>query len=114
MSLDDWTDDPPQGPFPKWFWGCVVPLAVAAYAIWVITSGEGTLPGRYHRRLVLHGTDATLYGIAWLAGALFTHAHYFWGNTDKLAPFSPVGKVAGLLVFVGSAAALLFRGFILN
>lgn len=113
MPLDDWSDDPPSGPWPKWFSGCIVPILIAAYAVSVLITREGTLIGR-RGRLTLHGTEATIYGALLLGLACFLHTHFFWGNTDSLAPYSVLGKTLGLVIFAVGAAVLIFRIVVLT
>lgn len=107
MPLDDWSDDPPQGFWPKWFGGCVVPLSMSLYALSVLISGEGTLIGR--GRIRVHGMEATIYAVLLFGLGFFLHTHFFWGNLNSLSAYSPLGKTIGLIVFVAGAGILAFR-----
>jgi hypothetical protein len=108
MGLLDWSDDPPEGPWPKWFNGCVIPIGISLYAASVLAAGQGTLPAR-GRPLVVTGVEATLYGSALLGAAFFVHAHYFWGNSKSLGEYAQMGKAVGLIAFIGCVVYLAYR-----
>lgn len=55
------------------------------------------------------GVDATAWGVLFLAMAATAHCHFFWGNVDRLAPFSDLGKCAALLVLVLTVGFLFYR-----
>lgn len=99
FGLESFTDDPPQGPWPKWFGGAVVPGMITAWATRVLVTGNVTFAGR-RGRLELSGLDAKMFGVALLGFGVLLHCHYFWGNTSKLTGYSYPGKVLGLLTFV--------------
>lgn len=109
MAITDWDDDPPQGPWPKWFGGAVMPLTIAVYAASVLVNGHGALPGRRGRWVHLNGPDAVAYGIALLGVGVFLHSHYFWGNTYHGAQYAGVGKLLGLVLLIGGVGCLAYR-----
>ncbi|MBI5758729.1 MAG: hypothetical protein HZA46_09440 [Planctomycetales bacterium] len=99
FGLESFVDDPPQGPWPKWFGGAVIPGLIAACTTRILLTGHATFGGR-RGRVELSGIDATMFGVALLGFGVLLHCHYFWGNTTKLADYSYLGKVVGLLTFV--------------
>lgn len=107
-----WTSDNGSS---KWLYGVIVPSLVSVYALSVLLSGRGTLLGfgRLRARLHLQGTEAMVYGVLLLGAAFALHCHFLWSNTEKLNPYSDVGKVAGCLVFIVGAAYLIYHVLIL-
>ena len=99
--------DPPQGPLPKWGGGFVAPLAFVAYAVIALLRGEATI-GR-HRETTLQGSDVIVYCISLFCLAFLLHAHFFWGNTERLEAYSGLGKTLGALAFVLSLVFLALR-----
>lgn len=105
---EDWANVPPQGKWVKWGGGLVVPIALVAYAGYCFT-GRAWLPGTDVQDMLVFGRDATAYGMALVGLALFLHSHCFWGNVFQLSVIATVGKIVGLLGFVGSLGYLLVR-----
>ena len=108
MAIGDWHDEPPQGFGPKWFGGAATPLLLAGYAISVLLTAQATLPSRGWR-FHIQGLEAVAYGIALMGAAVFFHCHYFWGNTRDWDQYSPLGKGAGAMVFIGGIGVLVYR-----
>ena len=113
MPFDHLADEPPEGLWPQWFWGVAVPVVLAVYALSVLVTGEGILPGR-GGRLVLNGLDAMVYGVGLLGVSSFLHWHFFWGNTRKLAQYSPLGRLIAAVVVVAALTVLVVRVLLLG
>jgi hypothetical protein len=111
LPLDD-LNDAPQGGVPKWIFGAIGPLTGGCFGIAVIARGHITIPTRQAVAAEFHGGDATAWGLLIVAAACAAHCHYFWGNTDLLAPYADLGKVASLGVLAISAAFLFWRVFV--
>ena len=99
--------DPPQGPLPKWGGGLVAPLVCVVYALITLVRGEAYL-GR-HREIALRGTDVVAAAIPVFCLAFLLHAHFFWGNTERLEPYSGLGKTLEAIAFVLSLVFLAIR-----
>jgi hypothetical protein len=106
MGLED---DAPQGAVEKWIYGALGPLMAAWYSGVVIARGSVWIPSRTGGSVEFHGTDATAWGVLFLAMAATAHCHFLWGNTERLAPFSDLGKCASLIVLVLTVAYLFYR-----
>ena len=101
------SEDASGSPVAKWIGGVIVPLPIAAYAIWCLVMQTGTIIGR-GGRLVLSGTDAVLYGVALLGLAVFLNTHFFWSTSRRFYVVSELGRPLGLLVLAGGALYLVF------
>lgn len=81
--------------------GLLLPLLVAAYAIWVLVDGSATFGySRRHRSsnyIQLVGLTATLWGTLLLLGACTAHVHYFWQRIKSTEPIARIAFVCGLV-----------------
>ena len=108
-DADRFSGPPPDTFWAKWFGGVVFPLIGLAIGISMILMREATLYGQNQSNMDLHGTNALLYGWSTVSLAVFLHAHYFWGNVDRLMRFSFLGKVFSLTSFGACMLLLVYR-----
>lgn len=86
-DAEDLAYQPACSPWTKWFTGCLVAGAMAAYAIHAWCSGSITLPGRGGSMEII-GDDVGLLATAYLAMAAFIHFHCFWNLHGSLGRFA--------------------------
>ena len=102
--LDDaeWLGDTPEGGWLKmWLLGVGLAAIPIAYGIHGLCVGQMTLIGKSRAHLELHGAAANALAIAVIAVGVFIHFHWFWGIHKKLCPFSSLGKLLCLIIFIG-------------
>lgn len=91
----------------RWFVGVIVPLAVAAYGIWIVATQQTTIGRR--GALPLTGANAVAIGVAWIAAALFVHCRYFWDELHDSHWLSELGKIVALVIGIGGLGVVLVR-----
>jgi hypothetical protein len=109
MSRRD-LNDAPQGSATKWLLGGAAPIAIAAFGTWVLLSGRIVIYSHGHR-VEFEGLEASAWGVLILAAAAFMHCHFLWGNSNRLAPYADLGKLAALVGVVVSAGYLALSVF---
>ncbi len=102
---DDWEDIPASGPFPKWFGGVIVPIALVVYGMACIMTQHAVVG--HQMPLELYGMRAVAAGTACLSLGLFLHCHFFWGNIYHLLAWAVLGKIISMVAFIGSVGYLL-------
>jgi hypothetical protein len=108
-NLADTFSDPPSSSFwAKWLGGLVFPLLFAIYSGKCMITQQGTLIGR-DSNLELTGSAAVALGVSAAGIAVFLHTHYCWGNSRFLAGLSELGKVIGLLLFIGGLVTVIWQ-----
>ena len=107
----DQLSDPQRDGVEKWVYGGVGPLIGAFLGVAIIVRGQLTIPTRAGRA-DFQGFDATVWGLLILSGVTAIHFHYFWGNTDSLAPYADLGKIVAIGSLVVCVAYLCWRMFI--
>jgi hypothetical protein len=110
MSLDE-NNEPERDGVEKWIYGGVGPFIGACLGVAIMVRGHLVFPTRAGRA-EFHGFDAAVWGLLILSGVTAIHFHYFWGNTDALAPYADVGKIAAIVVLVASIGYLFWRIFV--
>ncbi len=108
--VEFFSEEASASPIAKWVGGVIVPLPVAAYALWCLLTQSGTIVGR-GGTVHLSGSIAVGYGIALLGLALFLSAHFFFSNTRRCYVVSEVGRPWGLILLAGGLFYVLFRWF---
>ena len=111
VLADDFTLSPETTPWTKWFGGCVIPLALAGYAVHCFVTKHAIMPGSTRfglRYMHLYGMDAFYFGLAVLRLAFLLHVHYFWTAYEKLEPFSELLKNIFLLCFIGTFGTVIW------
>jgi hypothetical protein len=110
-DIDRFSDPPPDSLWALWFGGVIFPLIFLGFGTLMIITQKATLYGRRLSvsKMILHGTDASLYGCATLSIALFLHTHYFWGNSPRLCQLSILGKALSLTSFAVCMLWLVYR-----
>lgn len=108
-------DDLLGNPFafwPKRLGGVIGPALLVPAGLRLIF----TQHARMHRpHSVSAGLDSLFFGEPVIAGAFilsaagFLHCRYFWRNVDRLAPYSALGQIASLIVFIGILLYLTVR-----
>ncbi len=93
---------PSGGRITRWFCGVFLALIPIRYGVRCIFIERATLWGKFHSHLTVRGTAAISLGIAYIAIGAFAHFHWFWGLHPRLQPFTDVGKLITLLVFLSS------------
>ena len=107
---DDWEDAPASGAFPTWIAGVAMPLLSIGYGVGCFITRHGVLPGR-GMGMHVYGPKAVALGIASIGVGLLLHFHHFWGNTDRLAAWTALGKIASLIGIIASLGYLIVRTF---
>lgn len=106
---DDWEGAAADNLFMKWGVGVGVAAVLVTYAIVCLATGSTHLPGRHNDGMTVRGTSGVALALAWLGGGMVLHCHYFWGNIYHLHVAATIGKIAGLLMFVGGLGVVLVR-----
>ena len=102
LTLADYLSDTPAPTFwNRWFGGWILPLALAAYAVWIFVTGDATFFARGGGH-ALSGGAAIADGIAWLCIAFFCHFHYFWPALPRLGILTDGGQALSLVGFLGA------------
>lgn len=107
----DWADNPAQGAFPQYVGGFFIPLLIAGFGVYGLATGNATLSGN-RATWELHGRMATALSIAYIGVGLFLHSHYFWGNIFDQHWLAVLGKIFGLIAFIGGMGYVIVHGFI--
>lgn len=98
-DIDELSRSPDYSPWTKWFWGCVIPLAILGYSLWSMARGSITLPGK-RTSLEIIGTDVYILAAAYMALGAFIHFHCYWNLYESLWVHVNRLKALSLLVFL--------------
>ena len=98
-DVGDFSDSPTGGRVKQWLAGVAFPLWPILFGIYSLIMGSATFFGR-GGSLVIHGHQAMVLNIAYIAIGLFVHFHYFWGLSTSLYRFSQALKATCLAIFV--------------
>lgn len=109
--LETMLDEPRDTPWNKWGCGVAFPALLTLVGARVMFIQHFTFVGARLRRLQLTGSAAWWVGLAIVGLAAWFHFHFFWTHHSKLAPYAELGKVAGLLTFIGGLAWAIFSQF---
>lgn len=101
-------DSPSGSRSQMWLLGMGLALLPFGYGVYCLFTGRAVLIGRGNQ-LELTGSTAVALAIAYMAGGLFIHAHWFWGLHPRLAPFSPILKAVAALIFLGGLGFTIYR-----
>lgn len=107
-DAEDLAYPPAYSPWTKWFTGCLVAGAIAAYAIYGWHQGSITLPGR-GGSLVITGDDVGILASAYLALSAFIHFHCFWNLHEGLERFAQPLKVTSLLILLPCICTVIYH-----
>jgi hypothetical protein len=108
LDTDELSGSPPQGREYQWGTGVGLALALLTGGIFFIIEQDANIGSRMNP-IHLHGGNAIAMGIVLISAGLFTHCHYFWGNLyDQWWP-AELGKIVGLIGFVGGLIFVLIR-----
>jgi hypothetical protein len=108
LTLADYLSDTPEPTFwNRWFGGWILPLALAAYAVWIFVTGKATFFADDSGR-VLTGGAALADGLAWLCIASFCHFHYFWPALPRLGILTDLGRALSLVGFLAALGCVVW------
>lgn len=112
-DAEDLAHAPEPSPWTKWFMGCVAPAAVLVYCLCSIRRGGIWLPGR-GASMMVRGEDVLTLASAYMALAVFAHAHCFWNLHEKLHRFAALLKGVSLLVFLACIMRFLYHYLVVS
>lgn len=108
-DAEDLAHPPAPSPWTKWFMGCFVAGALAAYAIngWV----RGSITGYVLKgpSVTIVGSDVRLFAATYLSLAAFIHFHCFWSLHPLLAKYARPLKVVALMMLCPCLLAICWR-----
>jgi len=108
-DAEDLAHVPSPSPWTKWFIGCFVAGALAAYAI--IGWARGSITGYVLKgpSEAIVGSDVRLFAATYLSLAAFIHVHCFWNLHPLLARYAQPLKVLALVILFPCLLAISWR-----